>query len=278
MRLALRCCALAAAGVVAWGCQREIIGLGLNPPDASSFSPDAVAPALPTAERDAATAPPPTMPTSMATTPRPSEPVRIPTRPPWSTRDAGHETPPDTGHPVVEADASHGCGKACDGSAPFCRTDIGKCVKCLVDLTCPTTAPRCDPVTNECVCTSHLDCRRSTGTCDSLTRQCLIGCASSTTCEQFFVSPICDTSRGVCVDCLTADDCKGKSLFGVPIELCRRGFCVQCEDDKDCVDSGAPAGSPKHHCQTREGICVDCLSADDCPVGLQCFNGRCIPD
>ena len=88
--------------------------------------------------------------------------------------------------------------------------------------------------------------------------------------SQFFVSPICDPSRGVCVDCLAGEDCKGKSLFGVPIELCRRGFCVQCEVEADCADT-------KRHCQSREGICVDCLKNDQCPTGLQCFNGRCIP-
>jgi hypothetical protein len=90
------------------------------------------------------------------------------------------------------------------------------------------------------------------------------------TCSQFFVSPICDPSRGVCVDCLAGEDCKGKSLFGVPIELCRRGFCVQCEVEADCADT-------KRHCQSREGICVDCLKNDQCSTGLQCFNGRCIP-
>jgi hypothetical protein len=98
----------------------------------------------------------------------------------------------------------------------------------------------------------------------------MIGCSPTLTCTQFFVAPICDTSRGVCVDCLSGDDCKGKSLFGVPIELCRRGFCVQCEEEADCADS-------KRHCQTREGICMDCLKSEHCSAGLQCFNGRCIP-
>jgi hypothetical protein len=267
MRLARRFFTLAAGGVIAWGCGRETIGLGLNPVDASSPA-DVVVSEVPTAGRDAAPPPPTTsMPTSMATE-RPPEPVRIPTHPPWS-RDAGHETTTEPVHPVA-TDAGHGCAPECDGTAPFCRLDTRKCVKCLVDLTCPSTAPRCDPLTNECVCTSDMDCRRSTGTCDSLTRQCLIGCSQTLTCTQFFVAPICDISRGVCVDCLTGDDCKGKSLFGVPIELCRRGFCVQCEEEADCADS-------KRHCQTREGICMECLKPEHCPTGLQCFNGRCIP-
>jgi hypothetical protein len=209
------------------------------------------------------------MPTATATAPHPSEPIRIPMRPPWE-RDAGREPPPDPAHPTIDAGVFRGCRPECDPSAPFCRTDIGKCVKCIVDLTCPTTAPHCDSTTNECVCTSHQECRRSTGFCDSLTHQCLIPCSPAMTCDQVFVAPICDTSRGVCVDCLSGDDCRGKSLFGVPIELCRHGFCVQCEDESDCADS-------KRHCQTREGICVDCLKTADCPTGLQCFNYRCIP-
>jgi len=131
-------------------------------------------------------------------------------------------------------------------------------------------APRCDPVKNECGCATNMDCRYSTGACDPLTHQCLVGCSSLSACGQFFFAPICDLTRGVCVECATNTDCKGKAVLTTPIELCSAGFCVECSTESDCADT-------KRHCLVEKGLCVDCLRAEHCQQGEQCFNQRCVP-
>ncbi len=257
------------AALLASGCGRETIGLGRNPPDAA---PAATTIETPPARPDAA--PPKATPSASATHSAPQTqvsppPTKLPTRP--AEHDAGTHLPIDPGHvTVTDGDGGQGCKGPtdCNLNEPYCDVGSGKCVSCLVDIHCGFGL-HCDLTEHECVCSSDAECR-TTGRCDSLTRQCLVPCTSNTTCMSTLISPICEMDRSVCVQCLTDAECMGKTLGGVPIELCRHGLCVQCWEESQCTSPKAP------HCQILAGICVECLSNADCPDKVQCLNGFCL--
>jgi hypothetical protein len=86
------------------------------------------------------------------------------------------------------------------------------------------------------------------------------------------ISPICDISRSVCVQCLSNIECTGKTLGNIPTPLCHRGLCVQCADDSQCASTPS-----KHFCQLRGNICVECLRSADCADKGECLGGICYP-
>lgn len=166
-------------------------------------------------------------------------------------------------------DAGGGCKSSadCDYNAPVCQAETGKCFKCLSDLSCP---PGLHCVDNECICTTPADCRYALETtCDATTRQCLVGCDTVGECNSVF-GTYCEMTRGVCIQCSSDTECKGKTFGSASTERCHNAVCVQCVQDSDCPD-------PKSHCQTRDGVCLDCLKTDHCPDNTTCFDGHCIP-
>jgi hypothetical protein len=217
--------------------------------------PDASAP-KPAPSASASHAPP---------TEPPYVPPKFPTRP--AHYDAGVHPSTTVDHDVAQADAGHGCKvpSDCGANAPYCDPLTGRCVNCLGDFHCGL-GTHCDMATQECVCSSDSECRY-TGRCDTLTRQCLWPCTSKDQCS--LISPICDMSRTVCVQCLTNTECVGKTIGNIPTTLCHRGLCVQCADDTEC--SGT-----KPFCQLRGAICVECLRSADCHDKAQCFDGICL--
>jgi hypothetical protein len=85
-------------------------------------------------------------------------------------------------------------------------------------------------------------------------------------------TPLCDTEAGVCVECLTSNDCSGNTPH------CLNGTCVSCTTSADCsqgmvcnmhiprcatecTDGTECSGKP---CATAYGYCVECLSNVDC--------------
>jgi hypothetical protein len=116
-------------------------------------------------------------------------------------------------------------------------------------------------------------------------------------------TPVCDEEAGVCVQCLSADDCPSKTN----IPHCVNSVCIACMDDPDCNDGGAGSrvcNKAIPRCATRcdqdssacEGLgplpyaclapqypwCAECTDEDSqCvgrPGGTHCFglpSGAC---
>src|SRR5438045_2281823 len=74
---------------------------------------------------------------------------------------------------------------------------------------------------------------------------------------------VCDRTRGVCVECVTAADCLGAA------RACSGGRCIsvtRCMSTRQC---------PSQVCNTMLGYCVDCNIDDDCTGGNRCRGNRC---
>jgi hypothetical protein len=114
-------------------------------------------------------------------------------------------------------------------------------------------------------------------------------CSRSTDCASNAATPLCDPDAGVCVQCLSANDCtKGNALH------CVNGYCIACSTDADCSDAGtqgmvcnryiprcasqcvngttcAPQGLI---CSLTDGYCVECTSDGYCSgvaTGTYCY-------
>ncbi|HUJ26374.1 MAG TPA: hypothetical protein VLW85_10165 [Myxococcales bacterium] len=133
-------------------------------------------------------------------------------------------------------------------------------------------------------------------------------CARDADCSSHPSTPVCDTSRGACVACLTARDCgRGfvcDSQTCVALTGCSKdadcpratprcdtqlSSCVECLTSRDCLDPTKPSCSADHtciavqactgdaqcakplpRCLVSAGHCVACLTSDDCVAPLQC--------
>jgi hypothetical protein len=74
---------------------------------------------------------------------------------------------------------------------------------------------------------------------------------------------LCDTARGLCVDCLDTSGCKTN-------QSCEKGKCVDfmpCMSSLDCA-----VGSV---CDKTKMRCVECLTQADCPAGKMCGGNTC---
>jgi hypothetical protein len=90
-----------------------------------------------------------------------------------------------------------------------------------------------------------------------------LSCSSSLDCTGQTTALVCDTSRGVCEDCVSDEDC-GKN------GECIRHVCsyyVSCTSSLDC-----PQGQV---CDTVRGRCAECAAAFDCGSGQTCYEGSC---
>ncbi len=95
-------------------------------------------------------------------------------------------------------------------------------------------------------------------------------------------TPVCDTTTGTCVGCLSATDC------AAPTPACDTSMhmCVQCVGDGDCTDPTAAKCNSSAHtcggctdssqcaqftdtavCETTSGACVQCTAADTSACG-----------
>lgn len=91
------------------------------------------------------------------------------------------------------------------------------------------------------------------------------GCRSAADCAFDPAGPLCDTGRGVCVECLGDGHCDEG-------ERCRQGVCEGgCKGDADC-----PGATPR--CRVETGACVACLGDGDCGEGEACRGDACVPE
>jgi hypothetical protein len=77
--------------------------------------------------------------------------------------------------------------------------------------------------------------------------------------------PVCDTSRGRCVECVSPADCGGAACD------VSTGRCERCTVDADCADPAAA------RCDSTTGRCGPCLDSSDCAhiAGSRCSGGMC---
>ncbi len=83
--------------------------------------------------------------------------------------------------------------------------------------------------------------------------------ACSESCSE--ATPVCDTARGECVECLRAEDCIDSER---PLCNAGSGRCVGCLSEEDCTDPTRPA------CDEASGECVECIESEHCGPGLLC--------
>jgi Cys-rich repeat protein len=132
-------------------------------------------------------------------------------------------------------------------------------------------------------------------------------CTSKSDCS---TDPVCDTTRGVCVQCMTNADCATghacnankcvalpvcKNNGDCPSKLCdsANGVCIDCLVDSHCGGSNkrcvrnvcrpsctskADCSSLGMVCDTSNSACVQCLVTTDCPASWYCLMSACVPD
>lgn len=96
-------------------------------------------------------------------------------------------------------------------------------------------------------CAGDLVCQEGT---------CLARCQSVDDCE----SGICDIGTGLCLECLSNEDCGNGLVCNQFTNRCVVAS-LGCTNDAECGDL---------RCDTAKGACVDCLGASDCAAGAQC--------
>jgi hypothetical protein len=86
------------------------------------------------------------------------------------------------------------------------------------------------------------------------------GCSSDADCDAASGTPVCDKSKGSCVECLPGND---TCPFG---SYCAGTSCVLgCGDDQDCASDGGSLT-----CNTTTHVCIGCSADTDCPPGSRC--------
>lgn len=168
---------------------------------------------------------------------------------------------------------------------------------CSVDGDCAEyAAERCVGGSCRFFCSQHSDCAYAEDffatTCDGPTGRCHETCAVDDDCEG--LSPLCDSSRGLCVDCIDdagcatprrcesgrcEDGCRVDADCGA-LEECAENQCehVGCRGDDDCVFW---TSNPSSACVTESGQCfVPCATDVECNADgfdfQACDGGRCV--
>jgi len=129
----------------------------------------------------------------------------------------------------------------------------------------------------------------SVGSCDG-GRPPLRECAASSDCAA--VKPICEPKTGMCVECVTSQDCTSsvKSKCNTTLHV-----CAECTADADCIDpretcstalnrcaapcqSDTDCRSDDPLCDLAIGFCVGCRAVTDCtdPLKPYCVEGDCV--
>jgi uncharacterized protein (TIGR03382 family) len=180
------------------------------------------------------------------------------------------------------SDADCRAGSACNVGRGICA--VGSGGPCTSDADC-FGGERCDVAANVCIsdppdgtvdiggdCLVDADCLAG-DMCDETTGLCIAGggttgpgCISDPDCTDPRHS-VCDTSRGICVECLTDADCTTACDTN---NTCTGPSSAECTVDSDCTGGRV--------CDVGAGVCValdTCASYADCPAGESCDNGVC---
>jgi hypothetical protein len=101
------------------------------------------------------------------------------------------------------------------GDGPGCVTNCNE----ELCLWCDPEEIACAYGDDECTrCDHPAECSEDR-TCDPLTRRCQRACEHNADCPDW--RPLCDETRGVCVDCFLDSHCEGD-------DACVLGYCVDC--------------------------------------------------
>jgi hypothetical protein len=155
----------------------------------------------------------------------------------------------------------------CQG-AGYCSADVDAghfCVQCVKPSQCPAGSG-CDSSYFQCgSCSLPTDCPADTPVCEGV---CLASCVLSdggTSCSY----GVCDTVTGVCVVCLTDQDCTDPSAPYCASDVDAGNYCVACYSPDQCA-STAPG------CNSASGVCGSCYVSTDCPaLEPVCQVGAC---
>ncbi len=220
--------------------------------DPKPFEPDA-APDAPRADVTPDTPPPPPDVTPDDVAPKdapPPDDVPPPDAPDDAddaAMDALPDAPPDAPACTMDRDCT-------DPSAPRCDVMSGRCVVCLGAMDCPR-AQHCEVARGACEagCRADDDCRRGA--------------------EDGGVSARCDTARGVCVECMTDDECPLRTI-------CTEGMCVPgCNERRGCAAGESCCSSVCVDLQRDVAHCGMCGARCQAPNGVPaCAAGRCAID
>jgi hypothetical protein len=168
---------------------------------------------------------------------------------------AGHDAGVDKRPPSCQDDAG-----LCGGNTPICQP-TGGCAACQTDQDCQQLNSK-KPI---CMPQGYCDSCHENGQCATLDHN----------------KPLCDTNDGgvgVCVQCLTSDDCNTDRSAST----CRANVCGPCGSDNDCTNfppgvcksataAGADAAATPMHCATPDEViyveksahCSDSLTTAD---------------
>jgi hypothetical protein len=178
-------------------------------------------------------------------------------------------------------------GHSDNGTATgVCDTASGRCVACAQSTDC--TADPAKPVCagNQCVaCTTSGQCSARgdggvrAGVCDTTTGRC-VACVKSSECTADPAKPVC--VGNLCAPCQSAaspaNECRAKSS-AAPVCDSTSGRCVGCLTNDHCegganggvdggtdggADGGADGGVAAGFCNLATNQCVQCLAHADC--------------
>ncbi|MCA9602190.1 MAG: hypothetical protein KC417_09210, partial [Myxococcales bacterium] len=106
-------------------------------------------------------------------------------------------------------------------------TSATRCVECLMNSDCGTSAPICNLTDNHCVsCIDNGDCSEPRPVCDPILDAC-VECRGDLDCADGL---LCDESVGTCVECVVNADC-GSGMA-----------CVSNTCTESMVDGGMDGG------------------------------------
>lgn len=154
----------------------------------------------------------------------------------------------------------------------------------ILQDSCLTFSIDCDECDNcppqlveKCLCDSIDDC----GPCEEcIGGFCIAKCADG---------QLCDEANGICVNCLTADDCPCNQICSAGQCVCppkapnllADGCCGACEDDNDCPactvcrdNKCVPIDCGDGVCDPSQDTCVECLKSGDCKGANECCVGK----
>jgi hypothetical protein len=152
-------------------------------------------------------------------------------------------------------------------STPYCLSDIDAgdtCVACISPSQCPDTTPGCDSLYFVCgFCSLSSDCPMSVPVCQGFT--CGTSCVLPDG-GQYCANGVCQTSTGVCVQCLQDSDCVVGGIQFYCLSDIDAGFsCVACVNAGNCGDAGP--------CNSTLFTCGTCAANSDCPPEAPTCSG-----
>ena len=93
-------------------------------------------------------------------------------------------------------------------------------------------------------------------------------CVSNSDCNS--ARPICNITRGLCIECNLNTDCENG-------KFCQNNICVEmppCAEDINCS-----VYYPYKKCKRIQGgnnMCVECVENENCTIFQKCENNRCV--